>query len=104
MAKIDKKAMYDAIARHTQAHPDGFTTAQRVASIMQTKAEVDAEILLIDEQRAADESAQVVADENDNLIRLLPVWEQELVEELEGHDRLEVIAELQKNIEKAKAV
>ncbi len=103
--KINRKAMYDALARHTQAYPDFVgDTAARIDGIMAIKINADAKMDLIDAALKADEDVQAVSDNNNNLAALLPVWEQELIEEKAGHNRDEVIAELEANILKAKAV
>jgi len=96
--QINKHAMYDAIARHTQAFPTGFTTAERVAVIMTVKKETDLEIEKINLVMGEIEKAQIEKDEVANLVIMLPIWEQELIEELAGHNRVDVITELEANI------
>lgn len=79
---IDKHAMYDAIARHTQAYPlksDGtvWTTKERVAEIMLIKSETDAEIALLDEAQAqADLAAQppVSPEHAEGISDLVSAW------------------------------
>jgi len=65
-AITDKKALYDALARHVIAYPDPnpdtgkpWTTAERIDSILQIKAEVDAKLA---ELNAAVQAAEAAAD------------------------------------------
>ena len=103
MAKINKHAMYDAIARHTQAYPlnangTAWTVAERVAEIMLIKAQTDIEIEAINNAIAAQEASEQAAIDAENLQALKPIWEAELIAEQAGFNRTDVIAELQANI------
>lgn len=66
---MDKKALYNALAQHTQTFPDDaaktWTTAQRIDDILRIKAETDAHLKTLEPVEEVD-PAQVAKTEKEN--------------------------------------
>lgn len=92
--------MYDALALHIQTYNDiDYPTIEsRCRHIMSVKNEADAALELLNTEQATAQAADDAAAEAARLQALKPVWEQELIDERAGHNRAEVIAELEANI------
>jgi len=97
--KTNRLEMYKALANHYIAFPTGFIDdAARIDDILAKKAAVDAKIDLLDAERVTQSNNDKALADANNLRALKPVWEQELIDERAGHNRPEVIAELEANI------